>query len=86
MAYFGGLWAPQRCLKAPFAAKFGMHLGLLTVFSGPVHDHVRGTEFARVPLDSVREGRKCANAIGQNESKWAQTGSKGVKKTQKGSK
>ena len=30
-----------KSLKAPFAAKFGMHLGFLTVFSDPVHDHVR---------------------------------------------
>ena len=31
----------KRGLKAPFAAKFGMNLGVLAVFSGPVHDHVR---------------------------------------------
>ena len=27
----------KRGLKAPFAAKFGMHLRVLAVFSGPVH-------------------------------------------------
>ena len=31
----------QRGLKAPFGAKFGMHLGVLAVFLGPLHDHVR---------------------------------------------
>ena len=42
IAYVCGLWAagyqiwPQRGLKAPFAAKFGMELGVLAVFLGPV--------------------------------------------------
>ena len=42
MAYLCGLWAaghqiwPQRGLKAPFATKFGMDLGVLAVFLGPV--------------------------------------------------
>ena len=42
MPYLCGLWAagyqiwPQRGLKAPFAAKFGMDLGVLAVFLGPV--------------------------------------------------
>ena len=63
-AAFGPPWAklgPQKGLNASFAAKFGMYLGALTVFSGPVHCHVRPQAPAlRVPLGSEREGPKPA--------------------------
>ena len=80
MAYLCGLWAaghqiwPQRGLKAPFAAKFGMDLGVLAVFLGPVCHQM-----------PAKMGSKALKGS-QNGSKWLKTGSKWPKMAQNGPK
>ena len=65
----GRQW-PNWSLKAPFAAKFGMILGVLTVFSGPVHS--RGAQ---------RESKWLKTG-----SKWLKVDPKRPKMAQNGSK
>ena len=66
----GAKFGPQKGLKAPFAAKFGMHLGVLTVFSGPVHG--RGLKGSQNGSKQAQNGPKQA----QNGSKWLKVLSK----------
>ena len=76
------LWATKG-LVAPVAAKFGMYLGALAVFSGPVRDHVRPQAPALRVCRLGAYGRgQSAPKCHRRESKWAQKGSNGVKMSQ----
>ena len=73
----------KRGLKAPFAAKFGMLLGVLTVFSGPVHGRgaQRESKWLKTGPKWPKLGSKWLKMaqstvkIGQNRSTLAQNSS-----------
>ena len=90
MAYLCGLWAagyqiwPQRGLKAPFAAKFGMDLGVLAVFLGPVC-HQMPAAIVKMGSKALK-GTQNGSKLLKTDPKWPKVGSKLLKVAQNGSK